>query len=246
MLVTVLKHRTLHVILPENWHESDSHEQGGGRIYCPNNDNPGRLRISLLPPDESHNKNPLIALSGILENTKMPVGEQLAASISQGRAGSIATILRQIPDIGLVQFWLIPSEMTVFMSFEMGDPGRASKGFEEAGEIVSGLEFIGGSGLEFLTGKQVDRTESDKMKTLSRTATGVWSGFIITVVVRFISGMVLGGIASIVYDYRGILSELSQDALWSVVMRLAVWGIVGGVICVLTTPSYTWPWRRGR
>lgn len=73
-----------------------------------------------------------------------------------------------------------------------------------------------------------------------------WGDFIFALAVRFIGGAILGIIASVVLGYRVVFNEFSRDETGTVVMRLAIWGVVGGGICMCTTPSYTWPWRKSR
>jgi hypothetical protein len=73
-----------------------------------------------------------------------------------------------------------------------------------------------------------------------------WGDFIFALVLRLIGGVVLGVLASVLLGYRVILKEFSHDEVGTVVVRLALWGVVGGIICMFTTPRETWPWRRSR
>ena len=74
---------------------------------------------------------------------------------------------------------------------------------------------------------------------------GGWKGFLIAVTVRLVAGAVLGCGASALLGYRTILRALAHDDPGSVVLRLAVWGGIGALICACTTPRYSWPWRNG-
>jgi len=71
-----------------------------------------------------------------------------------------------------------------------------------------------------------------------------WNDFLLTVFIRFTCGVFLGCLVSVLFGYRTILKALSEDNIWGVVARLAVWGVVGGIICIFTTPRYTWPWYK--
>jgi len=72
-----------------------------------------------------------------------------------------------------------------------------------------------------------------------------WPDFLFTVAVRFLCGVVLGGLACVVVTYRGLLRALSHDDVRGPLVWLGVCGLAGGVVAVLTTPHWQAPWYRG-
>ena len=69
-----------------------------------------------------------------------------------------------------------------------------------------------------------------------------WVDFFVTVAVRFVCGFVIGCIASFVLGFRTVLSAISESDF--PVERFLVWGAVGGIVCIFTTPRDDWPWTR--
>ena len=74
---------------------------------------------------------------------------------------------------------------------------------------------------------------------------GGWKTFLIAVAVRFVAGAVLGCGASVLFGLRPTLRTVANDDPGGLVLRLIVWGAIGAVICVCTTPRESWPWRNG-
>ena len=72
-----------------------------------------------------------------------------------------------------------------------------------------------------------------------------WPDFLFTVAVRFVSGVVLGGLACVVVAYRGMLHAFSLDDVSGPLFWLAVCGLGGGLVATLTTPHWQAPWYKG-
>jgi hypothetical protein len=72
-----------------------------------------------------------------------------------------------------------------------------------------------------------------------------WPDFVFTVAVRFVSGIVLGGLACLLVSYRAILRSFSHDNAHGPLIWLAVCCLVGGIAAVLTTPHWQTPWYKG-
>ena len=72
-----------------------------------------------------------------------------------------------------------------------------------------------------------------------------WPDFLFTIVVRFICGLVLGGMACVLLFYRGILRSFSHNHIRSVGIWLAIWCVGGGLIAVFTVPKWQTPWYKG-
>ncbi len=72
-----------------------------------------------------------------------------------------------------------------------------------------------------------------------------WPDFLFTVAVRFVTGIFLGCLACIFFDYKGILSAFSRNNTRVPLILLAACGVVGGIIAVLTTPRWQTPWYEG-
>ncbi len=67
-----------------------------------------------------------------------------------------------------------------------------------------------------------------------------WLDFLITVLVRFVCGFVLGCVASYILGFRTVMRAISEDGF--PIERFLVWGAIGGIICIFTTPREMWPW----
>jgi hypothetical protein len=68
--------------------------------------------------------------------------------------------------------------------------------------------------------------------------------FLITLAVRFVGGAVLGCIASVVLGYRTILQAFAEDEIGAVVLRFLIWGVIGGIVGMVTTPRWQTPWYK--
>jgi len=69
--------------------------------------------------------------------------------------------------------------------------------------------------------------------------------FLFTIVVRLISGAVLGCGAGMLLGYKGILRAFSQNHLKAPIIWLALCGLAGGVIAIFTIPPWQTPWYKG-
>lgn len=70
-----------------------------------------------------------------------------------------------------------------------------------------------------------------------------WVDFLVTVLVRLACGFVLGAIASYLLGFRVYMRGLANGDF--PVDRLLIWGGVGALLCLLTTPRDSWPWVKG-
>ena len=67
-----------------------------------------------------------------------------------------------------------------------------------------------------------------------------WLDFLITVAIRLVCGAALGIGAFFLIAFRRLMNELARDQFplgW-----LALWALIGGVLCTLTTPRDSLPW----
>ena len=72
-----------------------------------------------------------------------------------------------------------------------------------------------------------------------------WPDFLFTLAVRFISGVILGGLACFVIAYKSILRAFSHDNTHAPLIWLAIFAVGGGIIAVATTPYWQTPWYKG-
>ncbi len=72
-----------------------------------------------------------------------------------------------------------------------------------------------------------------------------WPDFLFTIAVRFICGLVLGGIVCVVLFYRGILTSFAHNHIRSVAIWLGIWCIGGGLVAAFTVPKWQTPWYKG-
>ncbi len=70
-----------------------------------------------------------------------------------------------------------------------------------------------------------------------------WLDFLVTLLVRFFSGFVIGCIVSYAFGFRIVMRAISEDGF--PVERFLVWGTVGGILCMFTSPRDSWPWSKG-
>ena len=71
---------------------------------------------------------------------------------------------------------------------------------------------------------------------------GAWGDFLLTLVVRFLCGAVLGAIAMFVVRFRAVMNVIAQDGF--PFMTLLLWCAGGGVIAMFTTPRHMLPWTK--
>lgn len=74
--------------------------------------------------------------------------------------------------------------------------------------------------------------------------TSKWPDFLFTITVRFICGIVLGGLACLLLTWKGILRASSHDLVHWPLIWLGLCGLVGGIVAVLTVPRWQTPWYR--
>jgi membrane peptidoglycan carboxypeptidase len=71
-----------------------------------------------------------------------------------------------------------------------------------------------------------------------------WPDFLFTITVRFVCGIVIGGVVCFLFSWKGILRAFSHNhTLWPLIW-LGICGLVGGVVAVFTVPRWQTPWYR--
>jgi hypothetical protein len=71
-----------------------------------------------------------------------------------------------------------------------------------------------------------------------------WPDFLFTVAVRFVCGVVLGGLACFPFTWRGILRGFSHDNAYGPLVWLGLCGLAGGLAAVFTVPRWQTPWYK--
>ncbi len=71
-----------------------------------------------------------------------------------------------------------------------------------------------------------------------------WPDFFFTVAVRFVCGVVLGGLGCLLFSWRGILRAFSHDHAYGPLVWLGLCGLAGGVVAVFTVPRWQTPWYK--
>jgi len=71
-----------------------------------------------------------------------------------------------------------------------------------------------------------------------------WPDFLFTITVRFVCGIVLGGLACFLFSWRGLLRAFSQNSTYAPFIWLGLCGLIGGVVAVFTIPRWQTPWYR--
>ncbi len=74
--------------------------------------------------------------------------------------------------------------------------------------------------------------------------TSKWPDFLFTLAVRFLCGVVLGGLACTLFSWRGILRAFSHDNAYGPLVWLGLCGLAGGLVAVLTVPRWQTPWYK--
>jgi drug/metabolite transporter (DMT)-like permease len=72
-----------------------------------------------------------------------------------------------------------------------------------------------------------------------------WPGFLFTIAVRFLGGLLLGCLACALIVSRARLRAFSHDNARRTLLWLALCGLAGGIIAVFTTPNRQRPWHKG-
>lgn len=71
-----------------------------------------------------------------------------------------------------------------------------------------------------------------------------WPDFLFTLAVRFLCGVILGGLACFILSWRGILRSFSHDHTQSPLIWLGLCALAGGVIAISTVPRWQTPWYK--
>jgi hypothetical protein len=134
-----MRRHTIEVLLPAGW-EAISEETHAYRRCGVNG---GRLRLSLAPPhpDYADRGALLVRLRELLAAMGQDTGEELTHAQGSCSLGASATTLRGSAERGLMQFWLVAGDVTVFASYIMGDLDAAQKDLVEAQQIMSTLQL---------------------------------------------------------------------------------------------------------
>jgi len=133
--------RALVLDLPTGWYEVPGESP---RAFRSGNPDSGILQISLLPPPDREipgNAGVEEQLERLLDGLDMELGERLSLTSEKARSGIVATALYKRPKHGLVQYWLIPGEVTIFATYTMGNPGNATAEFAQAAKIMKTAGF---------------------------------------------------------------------------------------------------------
>lgn len=141
ILSVATRQRKLHVFLPEGWHEVPNETP---RAFRRNGDRTGWLRISLHPPEGLHEADGqalIVRLHEILRATKMELGAHVASSFGPCSEGIMASSTWRSSHYGLMKFWLIPAERSIFGSFMCGDMETAEREAADAHGILESAHF---------------------------------------------------------------------------------------------------------
>ena len=104
--------------------------------------------ISLQPPLDHKVRSGAeaeTALVGILDDLGMELGERKLLSHADSAMGVMAFAVHTPPKAGLVQFWVIPAQVTVFATYEIGNLETVKQEMLEAHRIMLGLRLEKGS-----------------------------------------------------------------------------------------------------
>lgn len=69
-----------------------------------------------------------------------------------------------------------------------------------------------------------------------------WPDFLFTITVRFVCGLVLGGLACSFFTWKSILRAFSHDHIYGPLIWLGLCGLTGGILAVFTVPRWQTPW----
>ena len=130
------------VFLPADWREVKGN---GARAYRKIGASSGWLNISLLPPEPSlcgDDHATSTRLRKLLDDLGMPLGREVHADTTDCTLGRMAFSIWKSPERGLLQFWLIPSEVMVFASYTMGNLRTAQQEMADAHSIIESLHFV--------------------------------------------------------------------------------------------------------
>jgi len=72
-----------------------------------------------------------------------------------------------------------------------------------------------------------------------------WPDFLFTVAVRLICGIVLGCLALLFFNWKGVLRAFSRDSTRWPLILLVLCSLAGGMIAVFTVAHWQTPWYKG-
>ncbi len=130
----------VNVSLPAAWEQVPAEP----RAYRRRGVKRGVLRLSLSPPLTGVDDGDAVAaaLLNFLQGVELDIGQEVKLFHGPTPMGITATCLRKSPSRGLLQFWLVAGEVTVFASYTMGDLAEAKRDLADAHQIVTGLQLI--------------------------------------------------------------------------------------------------------
>jgi hypothetical protein len=72
-----------------------------------------------------------------------------------------------------------------------------------------------------------------------------WSDFLFAIGVRSLCGLVIGGLAGLLFGWRAILERAARDDMRFVVLWLSTWALAGGLVAMLRIPHWLKPGYKG-
>jgi len=72
-----------------------------------------------------------------------------------------------------------------------------------------------------------------------------WMVFLFTMAIRFTAGLVLGGLACLLFTWRGILRAFTHNDVHGPLAWLVVGALIGSLVAVFTVPTWQTPWYKG-
>lgn len=134
-----MKLTTLHVALPENWHEVPDMQP---RLFRSLSEDSGCLQLSLLPALES--PDDLLGQLRAMLVDQPDLGDEIDAATEETASGPMATVSYKHPHTHrLFQAWIIAGPATVFATYAMGaSPARADYETRESANILRALRFV--------------------------------------------------------------------------------------------------------
>jgi hypothetical protein len=71
-----------------------------------------------------------------------------------------------------------------------------------------------------------------------------WPDFLFTLAVRFVCGLILGGLGCFIFSWRGILRAFSHNHTHIPFIWLGLCALAGGVVALFTAPRWQTPWYK--
>ena len=72
-----------------------------------------------------------------------------------------------------------------------------------------------------------------------------WPDFVLTIIFRFIGGAILGCGIGLFLVWRGLLRGFARHHVRSILILLALFGVIGGIVGACSTPYWQRPWYKG-